>query len=65
MSNSRIFHYLPSHMQLSLGALKSSNENVNMVFLLSVLPSFCIRETLHPLFNVNTFLNGYLLRKVE
>ncbi len=38
-----------SHIRLSLGALKSSDENVIKVFLLSVLPSFCIRETIHHL----------------
>ncbi len=31
-------------MRLSLGTLKSSNENMTVVFLLSVLPSFCIKE---------------------
>ncbi len=38
-----------SHIQLSLGMLKSSAENVIMVFPLSVLPSFCIRKTTHSL----------------
>ncbi len=35
------------HIRLSLGALKSSYENIVMVFLISVLPLFCIRETIH------------------
>ncbi len=38
-----------SHIRLSLVMLKSLEENVIMVFLLSVLPSFCIRESIHHL----------------
>ncbi len=41
------FHYRYSHIRLPLGVLKSSNKNVTMVFLLSVLPSFCIRGSAH------------------
>ncbi len=41
---------LPSHIRDSLGALKSSDETIIMVFLLSVLPTFCIKETIHRLF---------------
>ncbi len=37
-------HNQNSHMWLLLGALKLAEENVIMVFLLSVLLSFCIRE---------------------
>ncbi len=39
-----------SHIRLLLEALKSSDKNVIVVFLLSVLPSFCI--TVHNAFPV-------------
>ncbi len=40
-------HAQYSHIRLSPGALQSSDENMIMVFLLSVLPSFCIKQTIH------------------
>ncbi len=40
-------HDRNSRIWLSLGVLKSSEENVIMVFLLSVLPTFSIKETIH------------------
>ncbi len=37
------FHKWYLHIGLSFGVLKSSDKNVIMVFLLSILPSYCIR----------------------
>ncbi len=37
--------------QLAFGVLKLSDKNVIMVFLLPILPSFGIRETIHRLFS--------------
>ncbi len=40
------------HIQLSsFGALKSLDKNVIIIFLLSILHLFCIKETIHYLFD--------------
>ncbi len=52
------------HFQHSLEVLKSSDEKLIMVFLLSVLPSFCIRETNHchssPHFRENSIVKSIM-----
>ncbi len=53
------------NIRLSLEALKSSNENVITVFLLSVLPSFCIRETTHLLFGPDSMENYWKFFRFE